>query len=119
MPRLASCRLPLHGVTGSPAGATRSRTLRSIATHTALRTADSILPLIRLSSHGSSGAGANLAMCRSKLAGDVARDPQLGSRYRGDEIGLTGFRPRPTCFVNTPHEWHRRRNLAGRTGCIP
>src|ERR1700730_17507050 len=91
MPRLASCRLTLHGVTGSPAGATRSRTLRSIATHTALRMADSILPLIRQSSHGSSGSRANLAMCRSKLAGDVARDPPPGSRYRGNEIEVTGM----------------------------
>ena len=30
-------------------------------------------------------------MCRSSLAGDVARDPQPGSRYRGNEIGLTGI----------------------------
>src|ERR1700730_11986219 len=46
-----------------------------MATHTVLRTADSILPPIRQSSHGSSGSRANLAMCRSTLPGDVARDP--------------------------------------------
>jgi hypothetical protein len=66
---------PHHkGATGSPAGATRSRTLRSMATHIALRTADSILPPIRQWAHGSSESRASLAMCRSKLPGDVARD---------------------------------------------